>query len=372
MKFAYIYQEGKNLSKANIYQSYSMVKALAEFHDVSWYRGFSKFKDLNGITSLRQRRVINIAALDSGISFMEKLSRVIFCLNTLLLLKLTNHNVVVTRDFAFIYFYSKVPRWLKFKSKLVYESHKIMSEVSAKVSKRQEVSAYAVVDLFLTVSNGIKQDLNQSFGIPNERIKVLPNGFDPTIFGNTDLQRKRKKPYQFIYAGSFEKWKGVDTILQAVQLASNSSSLIHIVGGSKSQFDKLSKEMSNKKLEHKVYLSPSIDREDLFQLFKTMDVGLVSTIAMQEGAKYTSPVKFFEYVNAGLLVLSSDISPMLELRDKGFYIEFYEAGSSESLNDAINRICANGIDPEKILSNKRLISEYSWTERARKIIDFVS
>jgi glycosyltransferase involved in cell wall biosynthesis len=359
------------MAKANIYQSYSMVDALSSFAEVKWYRGFNKFKELDANPRIKQLGMFNMGGLNTKYSIIEKISRAVFCLHTLIHLKTSKVDKIFTRDFGFIYFYSMVPSWFRCKADLIYESHKVMYKVSEKVSQIQERKAYQNVHLFICVSDGIKNDLHHDFKIEKERILVNPSGFKPELFPSHTFHNLEDQTLQFVYAGSFERWKGVETILEAASIGIPSNTQIHIVGGTKEDHDKLCQNQSIES-DYPVNFHTSVKRKKLFQLYSKMNVGIVSTIPIQEGEKYTSPIKFFEYVNAGLLVLSSDIQPMKDLSKEGFHIEFYEAGSSQSLREAIHRISIQGIDQAKILENKKLVQSYSWNERARKIVNFIS
>lgn len=370
MKIAYVYQEDKNLNKVNVYQSYSMVEALSKFTKIFTFRGFSKFSDWKKNPKIKQLRILNLGGFSQKFLVLEKLSRLVFCIHTFSLISLMGVDFIFTRDFGFIYFYSKLPKFLTRRTRLVYESHKIMNDVSEKVSLSQEVEAYTVVDKFIAISDGIKTDLIEKFEIPKTSILVLPNGFDPTLFAGGKRKKRTSNSLNLVYAGSFEKWKGVETIVKASQLVAKDNLNFHILGGSKRDHSKLAAEYEIEKHET-ITFQKNVKRKDLFQIFNDKDVGIVSTLDLQEGAKYTSPVKFFEYVNAGLLVLASDIAPMKELAAKGFYLEFYEAGSSNSLLEKINEILKQGIDYEKLEANRKLVQSYTWANRASEIVRFI-
>lgn len=252
-----------------------MVKSFGQCLEVDWIRGSRSL-----LPSRQRSNITELKVLNMGLAHLSSISRLVFCIHTLIILKLRQPEIIFTRDFAFIYFYSKLPSRLRTKSKVVFEAHKIYSEVSDKVNLRQEISAYGVVDQFVCVSGGIKEDLVSIFNITESNILNIANGVEER---KTDLQiSPSSKPIKFIYAGSYSKWKGVDTILEASLLLEDFRGHIYIVG--------VDLEVPSYAKAY-VTVLPPMEREDLYHLYSTMDVGLVPTLDHQEGTKYTSPIK---------------------------------------------------------------------------------
>ncbi|WP_235297414.1 glycosyltransferase [Portibacter marinus] len=356
MRLAYIYQEGTNIKKANIYQSYSMVKAFGQRIKVDWYRGYSKMKWDHPQSNVNQIRVIN-----PGLQKFEKWSRLIFCFNVCILLHLRPPTSIFTRDFAFIYFYSKIPQWARVKAPIIFESHKIYSEVSDKVTPIQESKAYSVVHNFVAVSEGIKEDLQHYFDVEENRIAVLPNGID--TYPLDAMKQRNPGEINYVYAGSYGTWKGVDVIVAAAKILQSFpvhhalKIHIYIIGVS-------SNDLNTHRLDN-ITVIPSLDKKDLYKFYAKMDVGLVPTLNRMEGTKYTSPIKLFEYAYAGLEILASDIPSIRELESKGLHINFFNVGDPQSLAEQMATLPTKKEDAIK--NNQNLVHNYTWQNRADQI-----
>lgn len=356
MRLAYIYQEGTNIKKANVYQSYSMVKAFATYEDVDWYRGMRKFSRNSLPSQISEYRTLSL-----GLDYAEKLSRLIFSLHTLIQLLIKKPDVIFTRDFGFLYFYSKMPGFLKVNAPIIFEAHKVYHRVSEKVSFVQELSSYSIVDGFVSVSEGIKDDLVKDFQIAEEDILVATNGIEKWVKRNIEKRQPGDKT-NFIYAGSYGPWKGVETILGASLLLNDFKGHIYLVGIDTEIIPAYNQECCT--------IIPSMDRKALYEFYEEMDVGIVPTLNQQEGTKYTSPIKLFEYAYAELEILASDIPAIREIQTKGFNIEFFAVGNAQELASKMNLMTV-----ERNLSykenNSTLIDTYTWENRAKKILQWM-
>ncbi len=354
MRLAYIYQEETNIKKANVYQADSMVKAFGSLAKVDWYRGATNVTQGKAYYGVSPVSVLNL-----GLGRAEKWSRLLFCLTVLFRLFSIRPDFVFTRDFAFIYFYSKLPSWLKIKAPLIFESHKVYHRVSEKVSLVQEMSAYSVVDRFVAVSSGIKEDLQKDFGIREEEILVCPNGIEQ--WKSTSIEGAQEELINFIYAGSHGPWKGVDVILEASWLLEDFKGHIYIVGAHEEELPSYNKAL--------VTVLPPVGREELYTLYNKMDVGILPTLDKREGTRYTSPIKFFEYAYAGLTILSSDIPSIRELAERGFEVTFFKVGSAEELSLKLSALTKEAL-PETG-GNSQLVQEYTWDNRAKRILEWI-
>ncbi|GLR17570.1 glycosyltransferase [Portibacter lacus] len=357
MRIAYIYQEGTNIKKSNIYQACSMVKGFSEFVKVDYYRGMHSIPSIDAEKGINQVKVINL-----GLNKNEKLSRIIFCLHTILYLFFKRPDKILTRDFAFLYAYSKLPSFLRLNVPIIFEAHKVYHKVSDKVSLKQEMSAYSIVSKFIVVSNGIKHDLMKIFEFAGKNILVAPNGIDNYKFEEIQSAQENNKK-NFIYAGSYGEWKGVDVILEASNLLENFKGHIYLVG--------IEEHLPNYNSEV-ITVLPPMEKPALYKFYQKMDVGIVPTLNHLEGTLYTSPIKFFEYAYADLVILASDIPSIRELENLKFEIHFFDVGSPISLAKNLEAISNSNIDKKSTDDNKELVLQYTWNKRAETILNFIN
>ncbi len=364
MKMAYVYQESKDISKANVYQAVSMVSAFSEIMNVDWYHGWLKIQLEPSKYHVNQVRTINFGLNQKGSFQIEKISRILFVIHTLLRLHIKKVDLIYTRDPAFLLAYSYLPKWMKVKCPIIYESHKVYNRVSEKVNKDQEFRAISNANIIVAITNGVKDDLIEDYNINPDCIHVLPNGIKLIPGSPKEIQERKIK--KFVYAGSLIDWKGVPVIIEASKLLKDFDGEIHIIGGTQEEHESLQSGAPDF-----VHFIPSLDRQRLYTLLNTMDVGIIPTLDHLEGGKYTSPIKFLEYVQCGLSVLASDSDALKELNEQGFNVDYFEVGNAQDLADKIRSMVNLPLNMDRIKSNLQHLNSFTWDKRTHDIVHLV-
>ena len=101
------------------------------------------------------------------------------------------------------------------------------------------------------------------------------------------------------------------------------------------------------------------------------DIGLLPTSSKEEiGRSFTSPIKQFEYLAAGLPVFASDVPSSHEVLTDQVAIFFQPDGSdiAAKLAQMLHDNAWLGYAREEA---KRLVKTYTWEARSRLIADFM-
>ncbi len=205
----------------------------------------------------------------------------------------------------------------------------------------------------IVISKGLKEEVHHSF--------VAPDGVKIEAF-KLDLSRDQARKQLGIeeqgqivmYSGSLQRWKGVHVLLEAMQ---DVRATLYLVG---STLDK--KEMPN--FPDCVVSTGHIPHKDIPLYLKASDVLVIpNTGDSSISAKYTSPLKAFEYMASGKAIVVSDLPSMLEIFDNNnSYI--FKAGNPTDLADKIQDALLEG-------AKQVDASPYSWDTRVKKIIDYI-
>jgi glycosyltransferase involved in cell wall biosynthesis len=92
---------------------------------------------------------------------------------------------------------------------------------------------------------------------------------------------------------------------------------------------------------------------------------------MERTRLYASPLKLFGYMASGVPIIASDLPAIREVLDEST-ATFCEPDNPESLARAIEFVLANPAEAQtKARKALELVKDYSWTERARKILEFI-
>ena len=140
----------------------------------------------------------------------------------------------------------------------------------------------AKVDEMWIPSNYVKQVYVES-GIPEDKVFVIPNGFNPKIFNidKSDIKLKTRKKFKFLFVGGTIYRKGIDILLKAyTELFTSVDDVVLIIkdmGGDSfyngqtftTQINEIIKDKSLPEIE---YINKFLTVEELKGLYQTSDV----------------------------------------------------------------------------------------------------
>ena len=171
-------------------------------------------------------------------------------------------------------------------------------------------------DRVIAVSEGIAQELRGSYGLPAERITVVPNGVDPErLEARTSREEVREKAgvppgaTVLLQVGRLTPQKGFDVLFKAIhRIAERHPDLVVFVAGE----GPLRGELEG--LAQKLQISPAVrflgHREDVADLLNAAD--LVTLASRSEGMPYT----LLEAMGSGRAVVATRIGGIEEVIKK--------------------------------------------------------
>jgi glycosyltransferase involved in cell wall biosynthesis len=235
------------------------------------------------------------------------------------------------------------------------------------------------VKKFIVISNGLKQML-QGLSVDSSDIQIAPDGYDPKDFAApADRADERKKlglsenAFVAIYAGGFYHWKGVDLVIRAWSGTDEGAQLV-LIGGPQADRRRL-ESLITPEIKDRVRILPYVDHAQVIKAYSAADVGLLTSSPEHEiGRIYTSPLKQFEYLAAGLPILASDVPSSHEILNESVAV-FYQPTETGFL-DALERVHANPAWRAKAKAESHsLVAPYTWEARAKtifkeKVVDY--
>lgn len=227
------------------------------------------------------------------------------------------------------------------------------------------------VSAFVVISSGLKSRLIE-LGISAEKISVAPDGYDPLDFVSLpkrDAVRDRLKiprsAFVAMYTGTFYPWKGVDLVVRSWQRTPEQAHLV-LIGGPEADRARL-QSLLDPSAALRVHFIPQMEHRQAIEALVAADVGLLTTSPDFEiGRAYTSPLKQFEYLAAGLPVLASDVRSSHEvLTDE---VAMFYAPNDRGFPDTLFRVLN---EPAWLEQARRrapeMVKSYTWEARAHTI-----
>lgn len=210
-------------------------------------------------------------------------------------------------------------------------------------------------------------------GMPLEKVMLLPSGLNRKSFERSpqasELLRERYLQNGFrrliVYSGGLYRFRGVDMLLEAA--ASMPETYFLICGGRDRQVKSYQRKQQLAGVLN-IEFAGYLEHVDLTCRLQAADL-LVLPYADPDVAQITSPLKFFEYLAAGVPVVSARM-PMLSsfFNRDDLAVEWTDIGDTDGLvaglKSALERFPRRADGYER---NRQAARHYTWDERQRRL-----
>ena len=266
----------------------------------------------------------------------------------------------------------RIPLLFDYQGSLSGESlnHGFFSERSPllKMFKGLEHFIDRCADLIITSSDKGREELVYSWGIAPEKVINLIDGVDTEIFRPYPRSEARRElaikddVKLVVYLGLFNRYQGVDLLLDVISLVKVASPGIHflLMGFPDGDYRRKAMEMG---IDDVITFTGRVSYDKAPFLLSAGDLAVSPKLALTEANG-----KLFNYMACGLptVVFENQINREI-LGDDGIYVEH---GNASALADAIISTINNG---ERMVSlsrqlRERAISIHSWNARSTQLV----
>jgi glycosyltransferase involved in cell wall biosynthesis len=222
----------------------------------------------------------------------------------------------------------------------------------------------------VAISGGVRDDL-VGCGVDAAAITVEHDGYEPSRFANLPTRESARAALSIplaasvvVYTGGLLEWKGVDLLVDAARVLSET--LFVIAGGMGADVERLRARaagLANVRIDG--FQSP--ERVPLY--LAAGDVGAVpnrSTPAIS--ARYTSPLKVYECMAAGLPLVASDLPSLRDCLGDGEAL-FCAPDDAAALARALSELLADPARRARISARLReRAPAHTWDARADRLL----
>lgn len=266
---------------------------------------------------------------------------------------------------------------------VVYEVHEIFSTRArenqsldpaeirgvADRTRALEAGVFEQADLLLPLTQACAEILQEAYRVPPEKIAVVPDATTPPV---GLLPARDAGSRTVVYAGQLYPWKGVDTLLRATALLPEAR--LVVLGGRGSPDDP---DLVNcRQVVGDLGISDRVDFRGFVphgEVRATIAGAGAAVLPLPDNlmARYfTSPLKLFDYMAAGVPIVASDLPTVREVLADGDNALLVAPGDPDGLAAAIRRLLVNpGLADRLRRTAFDQVNAYTWDARAARILE---
>lgn len=217
-------------------------------------------------------------------------------------------------------------------------------------------------------SNYMKCELQRLFGLPFEKINVIPNGININNFNGItkdyDFRRKYAMDNEkiILYIGRLVYEKGIQHLISAMpKIINGYNDTKLIIGGKGGMYNELREQARNLGIENKVYFTGYLSSKEVQKMYKCADIAVFPSTYEPFG------IVALESMLAGVPTVVSDIGGLNEIVDHGINGMKSYAGNSNSIADSVLALLYNHQLCDDIVKNAKakVKQEFNWNKIAQ-------
>lgn len=292
-------------------------------------------------------------------------------------------DVVFTRDPRLAWLFNRA--WRVHRVPVVYEVHEIFStrprdntslapgEVWGVADRTRvlERAVFAEADFLFPLTTACSDLLHHEFGVPRGRMAVLPDGTTPPT---GPLPPRDPKTRTIVYAGQLYAWKGVDVLLRAMALLPEAT--LTVLGGAAAtgaldadlaRCRALAAELG---INGRVTFAGFVPHAEVRDRLAGAGVAIVPLPDRLMSRYFTSPLKVFDYMAAGVPIVASDLPALRDVLQDGDNALLVPPGDPAALATAMRRLLVNaGLADRLRRTAFEGIGAVTWDARAARILE---
>ena len=217
-------------------------------------------------------------------------------------------------------------------------------------------------------SNFMKNDIQRLFGLPFEKINVIPNGINLNNFTGIERDYDFRRQYAMdnekiiLYVGRLVYEKGIQYLIGAMpKILNNYHDAKLVICGRGGMMDELKQEAHNLGIDNKVYFAGYCDSKKVQKMYKCADVAVFPSTYEPFG------IVALEGMLSGTPTVVSDVGGLNEIVEHGVTGMKSYAGNSNSIADSVLALLFDPKLCDTVSKNavKKVKELYNWNKIAQ-------
>ena len=368
MKICYLANSAIPSSTASSIQIVKMCEAFSQLdNEVTLITANTKIIDRDIFDFYNEKKKFRITKLKKFNTFPLGIKYYLFSLFSIFESFKYKPDIYITRNFFSCFLLTL------FKKKTIIELHHdltIESRIVRFLIKDLKFLKSKYIKLAIAITKGVKKEYVSNNYIDNHKINILPSGSSLIIKKKKSL---KKKSFKIGYFGSLYRSRGLELIQKLARIDKKNS--YHVYGNlSMLNYKKYKTSIPN--LHYSNYVPYKVITKHMCDM-DILIIPYVSTITVAgdvgDITKFTSPLKLFDYLAAGKMIMCSDFKVLREIVDMRNVIFIKNYKNPFSWKMEIRKI-SHQSQKQLIMAhnNNKLSKNYTLKRRAKKIIELIN
>lgn len=214
----------------------------------------------------------------------------------------------------------------------------IHDETQRYINDTEWLLTYEATEVIVN-SDYMKNEIQRLFGLPFDKINVIPNGINLSNFTGIERDYDFRRQYAMdnekiiLYVGRLVYEKGVQHLIAAMpKILSNYNDAKLIIAGRGGMMDELRAEASNLGLNDKIYFTGYLNSKQVQKMYKCADVAVFPSTYEPFG------IVALEAMLAGVPTVVSDVGGLDEIVTHGVDGMKSYAGNANSIADSVTAL----------------------------------
>ncbi len=264
----------------------------------------------------------------------------------------------------------KLPMLLEVNAPLFEERSKFGQVALKRLARWTEETAWREADFALPVTDVLADHLRRA-GVPEERIRIIPNGINQDRFLkdiDTKAVRERLNLNERLvlgFTGFVREWHGLNHVVDLLAENREGTRLHLLVVGDGPARESLEAQARSLGVSDRVTFTGVIGRDEVADYIAAFDVALQPAVT-----SYASPLKLFEYMALGRAIVAPDMRNIKEILSDEVDSLLFDPDRETGFREAIERVCNDhelrdriGKAARAAITDKAL----TWENNARRI-----
>lgn len=227
-------------------------------------------------------------------------------------------------------------------------------------------------DALVVVSSPLKQ-YYQTLGIPAEKIFVVPNGVNESIFSPRKAPQHLRSALNLDgkvavgFVGNIHKYHGPELLAQLGSMFGASKCQVHfLILGGEGGLDWRNSMSSLGNLGQRFTFVEPVANDQVPEYIAAMDICILPQFMW-----YGCPMKILEYGAMGKAIVAPDLKNIRDILSDGHTALLFEPGNTRALFQAIERLASSRALRDRLgkAAREHILRNHTWARNAERIME---